>query len=228
MMDLSQGHLLEAPVESEKLWTPDTEESWSRRDDRAARKWAKKFRKEQERVDRYRYRMGNQQWVGMLNTPSQFANGATFSGTAITDISPAPDFTLPAGLQPGTVFRVTAIGQYVGGGSVTTLTIQIMYGGTGGTSLYTTGAVTVSISTTQTFKIEGLFRVLTYGSSGTIFCHGRQQGVSTTANIGVPVQTATLAQTINTTTANTLILTATAGVAFTSVICYLFAVEQLN
>jgi hypothetical protein len=199
--------------------------------DRVPEDWAKEFEAEKRRVERYRYRMSNPNtpsFVGLNNNLSQNVTGATFSGTAITDISPAPDYTLPAGVPAGTVLRLSGYGQYVGGGSVTTLTIQFMYGGTGGTSLYTTGAVTVSISTTQTFFVESIIRFMTAGTSGTFTSWGRQQGVSTTANIGVPVQAITTSASINTTTANTVIMTATAGVAFTSVICYAFLIEQLN
>jgi hypothetical protein len=173
--------------------------------------------------------MANQNWVALTNYASQNVTGATYTGTAITDISPTPDLTLPAGwATAGTVLRVNALGQFVGGGSVTTLTLQIMYGGTGGTSLFTTGAVTVSVSVTNNWWIEAYIRVMVPGTSGTVNTWGRQQGVSTTANIGVPVLIGSTSTTINTQTANTLILAATAGVAFTSVICYQFLVEQLN
>lgn len=219
------GKPSELDLPPSRIWTPGDIP------DRVPEDWTREFEAEKARVERYRYRMSNPNtpsFVGLNNNLSQNVTGATFSGTGITDISPLPDYTLPAGVPAGTVLRLTASGQYVGGGSVTTLTIQFMYGGTGGTSLYTSGAVTVSISTTQTFHVEALVRILTSGTSGTYTSWGRQQGISTTGNIGVPVQTLTTSASINTTTANTIIVAATAGVAFTSVIIYDFLVEQLN
>jgi hypothetical protein len=56
----------------------------------------------------------------------------------------------------------------------------------------------------------------------------RYQGISTTANVGVPVMVRSASVTINTTTANTLILACTQAVALTSFNVDTFLIEQLN
>lgn len=191
--------------------------------------WRHEFEKEKKRVDRYRFKNLTQNWEGLGNFASQTNTPASFTGTAITDVGPLPDFTLPAGIPPGTVLRLTAAGQFVAAAGSTTLTMQFMYGGTGGTSLYTTGAVTVTASATNAWEMEAIVRFTASGSSGTTaFSHGRQQGISTTANIGVPVMARNVAIAADTLTANTVIITATAGVAFTSLNVDIFLIEQLN
>jgi hypothetical protein len=173
--------------------------------------------------------MGNYTAVTLQNQASQFVTAATDTATAITDVSPLPDFTFAAGsLQPGNIIRVTAVGAFVTSSGATTMTVQIMYGGTGGTSLFTTGAVTLTATAGNSFKIESIIRILTTGTSGTCMVDSRYQGISTTANVGVPVMVRSASVTIDTTTAKTLILACTQAVALTSFNVDTFLIEQLN
>lgn len=198
--------------------------------DKVPEDWAREFEAEKARVERYRYRMTTPSagsWVGLLNS-GQSTTGPTYTGTAITDVSPAPDFTLPGGFQAGTVLRLTALGQIITSTSAPTVTFQFMYSGTGGTSLYSNGGVAMSTSVTNNFCVEAVVRILTAGTGGTFTSWGRQQGISTTANIGVPVQVTQTSTAINTTTGGTLICAATSSAAITSLIVYTFLIEQLN
>jgi hypothetical protein len=196
--------------------------------------WRHEFDREKARTDKawrdwYRFNNSAQTYVGLNNAVSQGNTAATYTGTAITDVGPLPDFTLPAGVPVGTVLRLFACGQVVCSGSATNLTMQFMYGGTGGTSLYTTGAVALTTSATNVWEIEAVVRFTAQASSGTTAqSHGRQQGISTTANIGVPVLARNVSIAANTLTANTIIVTATASTAPTSLNVDIFLIEQLN
>lgn len=174
--------------------------------------------------------MANQNWAALLNAPSQLVTATTFTGTSITDVSPPPDFSFAAGaLTPGTILRVEVVGAFVSSSGATTLTVQLMYGGTGGTSLWTSGAVTLTTSAGNPFHIEGIIRILTAGTAGTAAVYVEQHGISTTANAATLVTTRSASVgSINTTTSNSLIVAATAGVALTSFNVDTFTIEQLN
>lgn len=191
----------------------------------------RKRQDEERRI--YREQMSINNWVGMLNSGSQGVSGTSFTGTSITNIGPAPDFTMPGGVPAGTVLRLTCSGLFTVSGSGDSLTLQFMYGGTGGTSLYTTGSIALTASASnQVFHLECLVRFLSTGTGGSgagqFSSWGRQQGVSTTANIGVPTQALLTATNINTITSNTIIVTGTSTTALTSLIVYKFIIEQLN
>jgi hypothetical protein len=213
----------------DKLLLPSVVPSQEELDD-----WRHEFQKEKDRTDKawrdwYRFNNSSQNYSGLNNWNSQGNTPASYTATAITDVGPLPDFTIPAGIPVGTVLRITAVGQFVAASGSTTLNMQFMYGGTGGTSLAATGAITVTASATNIWKMQAKVRFTAQASSGTTaMSHLWQQGISTTANIGVPVQYRNVTIAANTLTANTIIVTATAGVAFTSLNVDTFIIEQLN
>ena len=138
--------------------------------------------------------MANQTYETLANQAAQaglsFPSGSQWAGTTITDVSSAlgPDYTIPVGfLQVGSVMRVTAAGTFTVSGSATSLTLQIMIGGTTGTSLFTTGSVALSTSGTNAFRIESLIKVTSLASTGTAVVDTIAYGISTTANAGVGV-----------------------------------------
>jgi hypothetical protein len=181
--------------------------------------------------EEYRFKNLRQDWAGIVNDNNVGVTAASFTGTSgVNDIGPLPDYSTTAGqLQVGMIFRINAMGAFVSSSGATTITLQLLYGGTGGTSFFTTGAVTLTASAGNNWWLENYIRVLTLGTTGTIASFTRYAGISTTANAGVvtSVRTASVAS-INTETANAIIIGATAGVALTSFNVDTFVIEQLN
>ena len=81
-------------------------------------------------------------WESLLNSPQPTAAGtALANSTTLTDISVAPQFTLPANfLQAGSALKFTAYGVFSTTGTPTLL-LGVYYGGVVGTALATTGAI---------------------------------------------------------------------------------------
>src|SRR5262245_34185025 len=116
-------------------------------------------------------------WEALLNTPAATAAGtALANSTTLTDISVAPQYTLPANfLQAGSCLRFTAYGVF-STTATPTLLLGVYYGGVAGTALATTGAITTGSGVTNVpWRIELETTIRTTGTSGTAmsqgFCH---------------------------------------------------------
>jgi len=114
-----------------------------------------------------------QSWEAVLNVPGEGAGTALASSTTLTDISPAPQLTLPAGyMYICQRLRVIAYGIFSTTGTPTLL-IGGYYGGVAGTALATTGAVTTgSGAANWPWRLQLEIYVRTLGSSGTVWCNG--------------------------------------------------------
>ena len=168
--------------------------------------------------------MEHQTWVEVGNSPIPTADGtALASSVSLTAISPNsttnPPFTIAANrLFPGAALRVTAYGRL----STTltpTLNLGLYYGGTAGTALGTTGAITMTSGVTNVpWKLEALIVCRSIGTSGTLFTQGTVHGISGTAGVSVvPIPaSAPAAVTVDTTASKTLDLGATWGTSSAS------------
>jgi hypothetical protein len=161
-------------------------------------------------------------WVSPANNTSwsSGAAGTTLATAATLAISPstttAPDYTLAGGvLYPGMVIRFTAAGIWTCGSTATNATFALMYGGTGGTVLATSGAVAMLASQTHvSWYINAILSCRSAGSSGTVWTTGQASGIVAAAPMsdsrmdsavfGTPA-----VATINTTTASALVLNGT-------------------
>lgn len=155
-----------------------------------------------------------QYWVAPL-PPLAVADGtALASSTTLTDVSPAPQLTLPANfLEAGSTIELHAFGKFSNTATPTLLT-GFYYGGVGGTALAATSAITTTTGATNwPFELYYKGRVRTVGTSGTIMGHGWiDLATSLTAVTHRPIpETALAAVTIDTTTAKTLTVGAAWG-----------------
>src|SRR5215207_4783444 len=84
-------------------------------------------------------------WTSLLNSPQPTAAGTALVSTAsLTDISVAPQFTLPANfLQNGSALRFYASGVF-SNTATPTLLLGVYFGGVAGVALATSGAVTTT------------------------------------------------------------------------------------
>lgn len=168
-----------------------------------------------------------QYWSAPLS-PFHITDGAAYaSATALTDVSPTPNITLPANfLEIGMTIWWTAWGRF-STTSTPTLLLGLYYGGVAGTAICATAAVTTpSAVTNQTWRFEGEARVRSIGSSGTIIGTGVVENISTVATNMAPA-TAPATATIDTTAAKALTIGAQWGTnsASNTLTCHHFAVE---
>ncbi len=172
-------------------------------------------------------------YEGLVNFPGNNSYAAAaYTGTAITDVSPTPQYTFPGGsLKVGDTLRVTAFGRYTSSVTATNLTAGIYYGGVAGVALGASAATAITVSLTNApWRLEYLFRVLTVGASGTAFGQGRLNIASSLTSLGTDIAvpgTANAAVTIDTTTAKALTLGFTSSVAQSYTVDGFF-VEQLT
>lgn len=154
---------------------------------------------------------------GVVQVPFTPQPGAVVASTAaLVDITPAGNsYSIPAGsLSGGSTYRLTAYGRATVGTTATNITLGVYYGGTGGTLLASTGAVAMTVSTTNVpWRLEYIFTVRTLGTSGTVFGNGFANlpgsGVAAWgAAIPIP-NTANAAVTVDTTTAKAISIGAT-------------------
>jgi hypothetical protein len=154
-------------------------------------------------------------WESVINFPVPGAGAAYASSNTATDISPAPQLTLPANfLVAGAAIRITAFGNYSSAGTAPTLVLGVYYGGASGTALAATTATTVTASAANyPWRLEYTGIIRTVGSTGTIMGQGYVDlGTSLTATTRIPIPSTALATvTIDTTTAKTLTVGATWG-----------------
>ena len=160
-----------------------------------------------------------QSWEAVLNVPGEGAGTALASSTAATDISPAPQLTLPAGyMYVGQRIRLIGYGIFSTTGTPN-LTLGGYYGGVAGTALATTGAVaTGSGAASWPWRLQLEIYVRSLGSSGTVWVNGIVWlGTSLTAMspLWIP-NSQTQPVTVNTTTANALTIGATWGTSSSS------------
>lgn len=177
--------------------------------------------------------MPAQFWSSLLTAPSATADGSALaSSTTLTDISPAPQLTLPANyLYVGQVLRVHAYGRYSTTGTPTLL-LGVYYGGVAGTAIATTGTIiTPSGVTNQTFCLEMTIVCRSVGSSGTVIGIGKTFGQNAATNsVNMIPATAPSTATIDTTSAKAITLGAQWGTSSASntITCHVFEVEGLD
>jgi len=158
-------------------------------------------------------------WESLLNSPQPTAAGAAYTNsTTITDVSVAPQFTLPANfLQAGSALKFTAFGTYQTSGTTPTLNLGIYYGGVAGTALAASGAVTTTNTATVNWpwRLELITTIRSTGTAGTAMSQGfLGLATSLTAWTTYPVPVVALATvTIDTTAAKALTVGATWGTA---------------
>src|SRR5665213_2082259 len=124
--------------------------------------------------------MPQQNWVAPLNTSdvSTGAAGSILSVTGVGAISPssttAPDYSFPGGVAyVGMVLRITAQGIWTCGSTATNATFALMVGGTGGTTLCTTGPVAMLTSQTAVaWNLSVLVSFRTVGTAGKVWAQG--------------------------------------------------------
>lgn len=173
-------------------------------------------------------------WESLLNSPQPTAAGtALANSTTLTDISQAPQFTLPANfLQAGSALRLTAHGVFSNTGTPT-LIVGFYYGGVAGIALAATAATTTTTGATNwSWRAECLVTVRSTGSSGTAWTQGQfanPTALTTQSSIVMP-GTAPAAVTIDTTAAKTLTVGAQWGTASASntITLHGFYVESLG
>lgn len=173
-------------------------------------------------------------WESLLNSPQPTVAGtALASSTTLTDVSVAPQFTLPANfLTAGSALKFTAHGQLSTTGAPTIL-LGIYYGGVAGTALAATVATTTGSGvTTVPWRLELTTVVRTSGATGTAMSNGFWYlGTSVTAGTFAPIpQVAPTTVTIDTTAAKTLTVGAQWGTSSASNTLTLhgFTVESLG
>lgn len=175
------------------------------------------------------------QWSAPLNPQNCGVAGTAYaSSTTITDVSAAPQYTLPANfcqLTGATVFRLTAAGVF-SNTATPTLNLGFYYGAVAGTALATTGAVTTTTGATNwQWKLEALMVVRTLGSAGTAWTQGTAWfPTSATAQSTSPLPgAAPAAVTIDTTAAKVISVGATWGTSSASntLICQHFLIESV-
>lgn len=156
----------------------------------------------------------------MIGGPVGGPGTALANSTTLTDISAAPQVTLPANFlnYVGSSLRLTAFGSFSTTGTPTLL-LGFYYGGVAGTALGTSGAVTTA-SGAVSFPWRLLMEVTvrTTGSSGTVMTSGSLLlGTALTAFSSIPVPNAALATvTVDTTTAKAITVGAQWGTASSS------------
>jgi hypothetical protein len=81
-------------------------------------------------------------------------------------------------LYPGMAIRFTANGIFTCGSTATNATFALMWGGTGGTVLATTGAIAMLVSsTTLAWELQALLTCRSIGTSGTVWTQGFVKGI---------------------------------------------------
>jgi hypothetical protein len=175
------------------------------------------------------------QWSAPLNPQNcGVAGTALANSTTLTDISAAPQYTLPANfsqLAGATVFRLTARGVLSTTGTPTIL-LGFYYGAVAGSALATTGATTTASGVTNVqWEISAETIIRTLGSSGTAWTQGRfELGTSATARslLAFP-GAAPAAVTVDTTAAKVISVGAQWGTANASntITCHEFLIEAV-
>lgn len=149
-----------------------------------------------------------QLWVAPLAPGSAVGGSAYNTSTTLTDVSAAPQATIPANLlQIGSTIRVTAEGTF-SNTATPTLLLGVYYGGVAGIALAATGAITtITSAVSWRWRLEYSGIVRSIGSAGTIMGGGRvlmpASLTQAQAEYFIPA-TASATVSIDTTTAKTL------------------------
>ena len=164
--------------------------------------------------------MPGMNWAALLNSPQQTAAGtALASSTTLTDISPGPQYTLPANYSGnGTAFLLIASGIF-SNTSTPTLKLGFYLGGVAGVSLADSGAVTTTTGATNwQWRMEAVVVIRSNGSTGTAWTQGvLHLGTSATVLAPIPLPAAApSAVTIDTTTAKVISVGAQWGTSSSS------------
>jgi hypothetical protein len=172
-------------------------------------------------------------YVAPIPPQNATAGTALASSVTLTDISPAPQITLPANLlDVGQVLRMTAFGVFSTTGAPTLLE-GFYYGGVAGVALAATGATATGSGVTNVpWRIEYEGRIRSTGTAGTIMGHGYElRGTSVSAVGVVPIPITALATvTIDTTTAKQITVGAQWGTSSPSntITCHHLSVELIG
>jgi hypothetical protein len=178
--------------------------------------------------------MGYQNWATPVPPFGTSDGAALANSTTLTDISSAPQITLPANLmQPGTEFEIKAYGNFSTTGTPT-LALGVYYGGIAGTAMAASSAITTgSGAASWPWFIHYNFVCRTIGTAGTINGQGMLFfGTSLTAFSPRPFPETLAARTatINTTIAAAITIGAQWGTASASntITCNDISVVQVN
>ena len=174
-------------------------------------------------------------WEALLNSPQPTSAGtALASSVTLTDISQAPQFTLPANyLIAGSALRFTAFGVF-STTATPTLLLGIYYGGIAGVALAASTAFTTPSGVTNVpWRLELNTTIRTVGATGTAMSQGfLQYGASVSAlSATLPIpQTALATVTVDTTASKTLTVGAQWGTSSASntITLHGFYVESLG
>jgi hypothetical protein len=172
-------------------------------------------------------------WAALLNSPQQVAAGAAYNtSTTLTDVSPAPQLTLPANfLGNGSCFRLIGKGVFSTTGTPTLL-LGFYYGGVAGTALAASAANTTATATNFQWEIDATVTIRTNGSAGTAWAQGHVllgTAAATMSAFTLP-GAAPAAVTVDTTAAKTVTVGAQWGTSSASntLTCHQFLVESLG
>ena len=176
-----------------------------------------------------------QTWVAAVNSPGEGAGAALASSTALTDISPLPQFSSQTfgPMYAGQKWRFTAYGIF-SNTSTPNLIVGIYYGGAAGANPLLTSPASFATTTGASswyWKIEAYTEIRTVGSTGTAWSQGWfYNPTSASANTAVPMSGTAQAVTVNTTANSILTVGATWGANSSSntITCEGFIIEQLN
>jgi hypothetical protein len=170
--------------------------------------------------------------VSVAGGPVGGPGAALASSVTLTDISPAPQVTIPANFlgYPGAGLRLTAYGSFSTTGTPTLL-LGFYYGGVAGVALGATGATTTGTASSWPFAAQMTCILRSTGSSGTVMCQGFVDlGTSLTAVTRIPIPATALANvTVDSTTAKAVTLGAQWGTnsASNTITCQALVVESL-
>ncbi len=118
-----------------------------------------------------------------VNSWSSGAAGTVLATAATLAISPssttAPDYTLPGGVAyAGMWIRITANGIFTCGSTATNATFALMYGGTAGVVLATSGPIAMLVSsTTLSWELQCFIQCRLSGTAGTAWTQGFVKGI---------------------------------------------------
>lgn len=162
-----------------------------------------------------------QTYESLLNTPTPVAAGAALaSSVVLTDISPTPNYVLPANyLYPGAALKLTAYGNFSTTGTPTLL-LGFYYGAVAGAlPLAATLATTTGSGVTNVpWRMELIVNCRSVGTSGTVMCNGVVNlGTSVSAWTVAPIPQIALATvTVDTTAAKAITVGAQWGTSSAS------------
>lgn len=178
--------------------------------------------------------MSRQYWSETLGWSTN--DGGAVANT-VTETIIVPNVTIPGNyLQDGRTLRAKVFGKYSTTGTPT-LTFKVRWGGTSGTVIATTAAITTPSSVTNAlFDIELLITTRSNGSAGTVMANGEvtlhtgTAGSPTDAALTAGGQTAPATVSLDLTADTAFTITATWGTASASntLTSLNYVIESLN